>query len=159
MSDQTTVDASTSVPDDDRITPEILKVAGVVVLGAIMSILDITVVNVALPTFQKAFDVTELSTVAWSVTGYTLALAAVIPLTRNYRSTQPILDAADRLIAHNPNRHGKSLRSAAGKGPPLSAMRLEDETAEAEHIAREISELTRRRERRPLAELLPRDFA
>ncbi len=81
MSDQTTVDASTSVPDDDRITPEILKVAGVVVLGAIMSILDITVVNVALPTFQKAFDVTELSTVAWSVTGYTLALAAVIPLT------------------------------------------------------------------------------
>ncbi|MCX6405694.1 MAG: DHA2 family efflux MFS transporter permease subunit [Propionibacteriales bacterium] len=73
--------ATSSVPDDDRITPDILKVAGVVVLGAIMSILDITVVNVALPTFQKAFDVTELSTVAWSVTGYTLALAAVIPLT------------------------------------------------------------------------------
>ena len=44
------------VVDDDKITPEILKVAGVVVLGAIMSILDVTVVNVALPTFQ-----TELS--------------------------------------------------------------------------------------------------
>ena len=70
-----------TVDDDDKITPEILKIAGVVVLGAIMSILDITVVNVALPTFQKAFDVSELSTVAWSVTGYTLALAAVIPLT------------------------------------------------------------------------------
>ncbi|MEH3034457.1 MAG: DHA2 family efflux MFS transporter permease subunit [Aeromicrobium erythreum] len=70
-----------TVDDDDKITPEILKVAGVVVLGAIMSILDITVVNVALPTFQQAFDVSELSTVAWSVTGYTLALAAVIPLT------------------------------------------------------------------------------
>ena len=81
MPDQTTAGASTPIGDDDRITPEILKVAGVVVLGAIMSILDITVVNVALPTFQEAFDVTELSTVAWSVTGYTLALAAVIPLT------------------------------------------------------------------------------
>lgn len=81
MSDQTSSGVATSVPDDDRITPDILKIAGVVVLGAIMSILDITVVNVALPTFQEAFDVSELSTVAWSVTGYTLALAAVIPLT------------------------------------------------------------------------------
>ncbi len=74
---------SPAVPaaDDDKITPDILKVAGVVVLGAIMSILDITVVNVALPTFQKEFEVAELSTVAWTVTGYTLALAAVIPLT------------------------------------------------------------------------------
>ncbi|MBA4607196.1 DHA2 family efflux MFS transporter permease subunit [Aeromicrobium sp. Marseille-Q0843] len=73
------------IDDDDKITPEILKVAGVVVLGAIMSILDVTVVNVALPTFQ-----TELSTdgeplayatVAWTATAYMLALAAVIPLT------------------------------------------------------------------------------
>lgn len=68
-------------PDDDRITPEILKIAGVVVLGAIMSILDITVVNVALPTFQTDFDVEAYSTVAWTVTAYTLALATVIPLT------------------------------------------------------------------------------
>jgi EmrB/QacA subfamily drug resistance transporter len=71
--------------DDNRITPEILKVAGVVVLGAIMSILDITVVNVALPTFQTALanggGEIAYSTVAWTVTGYTLALAAVIPVT------------------------------------------------------------------------------
>ncbi|WP_369028809.1 MFS transporter, partial [Nocardia farcinica] len=48
---------------------------------AIMSILDITVVNVALPTFQTEFDVANYSTVAWTVTAYTLALATVIPLT------------------------------------------------------------------------------
>ena len=70
---------------DDKITPEILKIAGVVVLGMIMSILDITVVNVALPTFQTqlAEDGKEIaySTVAWTVTGYTLALAMVIPVT------------------------------------------------------------------------------
>ena len=51
-----------------------------------MSILDITVVNVALPTFQKVFapeggDPLAYSTVAWTVTAYTLALATVIPLT------------------------------------------------------------------------------
>ncbi|MDN5743520.1 MAG: DHA2 family efflux MFS transporter permease subunit [Nocardioidaceae bacterium] len=73
--------AAAGIADDERITPEILKVAGVVVLGAIMSILDITVVNVALPTFQAEFDVSEYSTVAWTVTAYTLSLATVIPLT------------------------------------------------------------------------------
>jgi EmrB/QacA subfamily drug resistance transporter len=69
----------------DTIDGAVLKVAGVVVLGAIMSILDITVVNVALPTLQTAFTGVDhaiaYSTVAWTVTGYTLALATVIPMT------------------------------------------------------------------------------
>ena len=78
-------DAATVTGDDNRITGDILKVAGVVVLGAIMSILDITVVNVALPTFETTFGSAAhplaYSTVAWTVTAYTLALATVIPLT------------------------------------------------------------------------------
>ena len=57
----------------DHIDAAVLKVAGVVVLGAIMSILDITVVNVALPTFQTVFgtpgEPLPYSTVAWTVTG------------------------------------------------------------------------------------------
>ena len=69
----------------DKIDGAVLKVAAVVVLGAIMSILDITVVNVALPTFQTVFadggEPLAYSTVAWTVTAYTLALATVIPLT------------------------------------------------------------------------------
>ncbi len=64
----------------DKIDASVLKAAGVVVLGAIMSILDITVVSVALPTFQTVFD-TSYSTAAWTMTGYTLALATVIPVT------------------------------------------------------------------------------
>ena len=39
------------------------------------------VVNVALPTFQRVFSVEAYSSVAWTVTGYTLALAAIIPVT------------------------------------------------------------------------------
>ena len=74
------------LPDlPDLIDGAVLKIAGVVVIGAIMSILDITVVNVALPTFQTVFGSPAhpiaYSTVAWSVTAYTLALATVIPLT------------------------------------------------------------------------------
>lgn len=63
----------------DKLDRGVLKVAGVVVLGAIMSILDVTVVSVALPTFQNEFDA-SYATVAWTMTAYTLALAAVIPI-------------------------------------------------------------------------------
>jgi EmrB/QacA subfamily drug resistance transporter len=65
---------------DDKLDKGVLVVAGVVVLGAIMSILDITVVSVALQTFQDEFRATAAQ-VAWTMTGYTLALASVIPLT------------------------------------------------------------------------------
>src|SRR5699024_11717426 len=64
-----------------KIDAAVLKIAGAVVLGMIMAILDITVVNVALPTFQEKLDVENYSTVAWTVTAYTLALATVIPIT------------------------------------------------------------------------------
>ncbi len=78
----TTVDADnqTPPPEPQGLDRSVLVVAGVVVLGAIMSILDITVVSVALRTFQTEFDATAAQ-VAWTMTGYTLALASVIPLT------------------------------------------------------------------------------
>jgi EmrB/QacA subfamily drug resistance transporter len=52
----------------------------VVVLGAIMSILDVTVVNVAISHLATEFKA-PLSTIQWVATGYTLALATVIPVT------------------------------------------------------------------------------
>ncbi|GAA3718139.1 DHA2 family efflux MFS transporter permease subunit [Gordonia hankookensis] len=66
-------------PPDTKLDRHILIVAGVVVLGAIMSILDVTVVSVAQNTFQQEFG-TDAAGAAWTMTGYTLALAAVIPL-------------------------------------------------------------------------------
>ncbi|MEU4236201.1 DHA2 family efflux MFS transporter permease subunit [Actinoplanes sp. NPDC026619] len=69
----------TAAAQPAKLDAAVLKIAGVVVLGAIMSILDITVVSVALPTFQTEFDATYAQ-VAWTLTGYTLALATVIPL-------------------------------------------------------------------------------
>jgi EmrB/QacA subfamily drug resistance transporter len=64
----------------DKLDSGVLRVAGVVVLGAIMSILDVTVVSVGLPTFQREFHV-SYATVAWTMTAYTLSLATVIPVT------------------------------------------------------------------------------
>jgi EmrB/QacA subfamily drug resistance transporter len=64
---------------DDQIDRALLTVAGVVVLGAVMSILDTTVVNVAIKTLASSFH-TTLPTIQWVATGYTLALATVIPL-------------------------------------------------------------------------------
>ncbi|HEX3803886.1 MAG TPA: DHA2 family efflux MFS transporter permease subunit [Solirubrobacteraceae bacterium] len=65
---------------ETTISRALLMVASVVVLGAIMSILDTTVVNVAINTLAARFH-TTLPTIQWVATGYTLALAAVIPLT------------------------------------------------------------------------------
>ncbi|GGD84179.1 DHA2 family efflux MFS transporter permease subunit [Paenibacillus nasutitermitis] len=50
-----------------------------VIVGMIMVILDSTVVNVALPTLVDYFH-TDVNTMQWSITAYTLALSAVIPL-------------------------------------------------------------------------------
>jgi EmrB/QacA subfamily drug resistance transporter len=77
-----TADLTQGAPEQssDKLDKGVLIIAGVVVLGAIMSILDITVVSVALRTFQTEFDATTAQ-VAWTMTGYTLALATVIPLT------------------------------------------------------------------------------
>jgi EmrB/QacA subfamily drug resistance transporter len=57
----------------------LIAVSSVVVLGSIMSILDTTIVNVAINSLAADFH-TSLSTIQWVTTGYMLALATVIPL-------------------------------------------------------------------------------
>ncbi|MGX6448010.1 DHA2 family efflux MFS transporter permease subunit [Patulibacter sp. S7RM1-6] len=64
----------------DAIDRDTWIVAGVVMLGAIMSILDTTIINVAIDRLASDFS-SSLTTIQWVVTGYTLALAAVIPIT------------------------------------------------------------------------------
>jgi len=73
--------ASASGPAaSDRIEPYVWKIAGVVILGMIMSILDTTIVNVALHTLGHDLH-SSVSQIQWVVTGYLLSLAAVIPVT------------------------------------------------------------------------------
>ncbi|MEV0634433.1 DHA2 family efflux MFS transporter permease subunit [Streptomyces sp. NPDC050619] len=50
----------------------------VVIIGSVMSVLDMTIVNVALRSLSEAFHA-PLETIQWTATAYTLALAAVIP--------------------------------------------------------------------------------
>jgi EmrB/QacA subfamily drug resistance transporter len=68
------------VSADDRLSPEIVRVAIVVVIGAVMSIIDTSIVNVALQSLSSDLDA-PLSTIQWVASGYLLALASVIPLT------------------------------------------------------------------------------
>src|SRR3954453_17622524 len=57
----------------------VLLCAAVVVCGAVMTILDSTIVNVAIARLADTFD-SKLSTIQWVSTAYLLAIAAVIPL-------------------------------------------------------------------------------
>ncbi len=63
----------------ERLDPHIKRVAIVIVLGMIMSILDTTIVNVALDSLSRDLHA-PLSDIQWVVSAYLLALAAVIPL-------------------------------------------------------------------------------
>src|ERR1700760_3114619 len=56
------------------------RLAAVVVLGTIMSILDTTIVNVAIETLGRQLG-SPLSTIQWVSTGYLLPVATVSPLT------------------------------------------------------------------------------
>jgi EmrB/QacA subfamily drug resistance transporter len=81
MATQTIQETPATAPQRERVlTPEILALAAVVVLGAIMTILDATIVNVALPTLGRNFH-TSIATIQWVATVYLLAFASVIPLT------------------------------------------------------------------------------
>jgi DNA helicase-2/ATP-dependent DNA helicase PcrA len=75
--------------------------------------------------------------------------ATRVRLETNYRSTQPVLDAANAVIRHNPERHEKQLRSARGAGEPVRVKLAKDETAEAQQVVAEIRHLLRLEEARP----------
>jgi len=64
----------------EKIERHVWVICGVVILGMIMSILDTTIVNVALHTLSHDLH-SPLAQVQWVITGYLLALAAVIPVT------------------------------------------------------------------------------
>lgn len=64
----------------DKLDAGLLRVSGVCILATVMAILDVTVVSVAQRTFIDLFGSNQ-AVVAWTMTGYTLALATVIPLT------------------------------------------------------------------------------
>jgi EmrB/QacA subfamily drug resistance transporter len=66
--------------DPDRLDPALIKLGLAVVLGVIMSLLDTTIVNVAIDTLHMDLHA-PISTVQWVTTGYLLALAVAIPLT------------------------------------------------------------------------------
>ena len=64
-----------------------------------------------------------------------------VKLETNYRSTEPILKAANTLIEHNSTRLGKKLTSHKGKGEDIKLLHSLDESMEAKAIAHAIQKL------------------
>ena len=79
--------------------------------------------------------------------------AKVVRLEDNYRSTDAIIELANRLIKHNRNRHDKVLRPYRKDGEKPRVLQYPDETSESEHVFNEINTLIFKR----LAE--PREIA
>ncbi len=75
--------------------------------------------------------------------------AKVVRLQTNYRSTRPILDAANAVIRHNAARHDKALESARGDGAEVRFAQLKDETSEAQFVVGEMSKVVKPGRARP----------
>ena len=63
----------------------------------------------------------------------------LIKLEQNYRSVQTILEAANRVIGHNPKTFDKTLWSDLGTGEPIVVTPMDSDLAEAESIAMRLS--------------------
>ena len=63
----------------NRLPPHVRRIAIVVVLGAVMSTLDTTIVNVALASLARDLGA-GIDTIQWVVSAYLLSLGAVIPV-------------------------------------------------------------------------------
>lgn len=64
--------------------------------------------------------------------------ARTIALTQNYRSTNIILRAANGVIAHNPERHPKTLWSGHGDGEKVRYRRLDNGDLEADWVIKDL---------------------
>ena len=67
--------------------------------------------------------------------------ASLIRLEENYRSTQRILDVANRVIEANVRRKGKVLRTANPAGEPITLVEAADESDEADWITSTLQEI------------------
>ncbi|GAB3960404.1 MDR family MFS transporter [Actinoallomurus acanthiterrae] len=67
-------------PRTDRLDPALVRLALVLMLGAVAAGLDMTIVTVAIGTLGRHFHA-SVATIQWVSTGYLLALSMVIPLT------------------------------------------------------------------------------
>ena len=67
--------------------------------------------------------------------------ATVIRLEQNYRSTQPILDVANAIVANNRQRKGKNLWTGRGEGTLVQVVEVNDERAAAQFVASEVQRL------------------
>ena len=96
-----------AAPAFDR---EIVLLAIVVILGTAMTVLDLTIINVAIPTLGRELG-TSIATIQWVLAGYMLAFASVIPPCR-----------AGRLPGSAPGRSGSphSQRSCSARSSPVS---------------------------------------
>ena len=71
--------APAATPPRDRLDPAVIKLIIILLVGAVPSLLDTAIVNVAVDTIGRDLH-TTVATIQWVITGYLLSFAMVIPL-------------------------------------------------------------------------------
>ena len=68
-----------TAPVKDKVDPQVMRVAMILIVGALAVVFDTTIVSVALRTLAVQLH-TSIATIQWVSTGYLLALGVTIPL-------------------------------------------------------------------------------
>src|SRR5215471_20006569 len=79
LSERELMAATTSAPAKEKIDPQVLKTAMILMVGALAVIFDTTIVSVALHTLAAELH-TSVPVIQWVTTGYLLALGIAVPL-------------------------------------------------------------------------------
>ena len=65
--------------DNERLDPELIKLAVILLVGVVMVAFDTTIVNVAIDEIAHGLH-TSVSTASWTISAYVLALGVVVPV-------------------------------------------------------------------------------
>ena len=65
--------------DNERLDPELIKLAVILLVGVVMVAFDTTIVNVAIDEIARGLH-TSVSTASWTISAYVLALGVVVPV-------------------------------------------------------------------------------
>lgn len=105
----------------EPLDPEVLKLAGVLLVGVLAVVFDTTIVNVAIDRLATEMAA-PISTIQWVTTGYLLALAMAVPITGwllDRFGGKPVWIAAQAIFLL-----GSVLASLAWDAPSLIAFRI-----------------------------------
>ncbi|MGG6311833.1 MFS transporter [Paenibacillus macerans] len=108
-------------PPKEKLDPAVLKASIILILGALASQFNSTMINVAIKTLTMDLN-TTVSVIQWVITGFILAMGLAVPVSgwanKRFGGFHPVLASVE---CRQPDRLPVSARSGSGADDPDAA--------------------------------------